>query len=178
MLKKIAAMLVSLTAALLLTIGLAGGASADTTAVDATAVPVTGTLADATGAVAGTFDVQNFVTDNGTLQAVGTFTGTITDSAGNTTQGTEQLTIPVDLAQSAGSCQVLDLVLGPLDLVLLGLQVHLDTVHLNITAQSGPGELVGNLLCAIAGLLDGGLPLNTILGQIAALLNQLLGILG
>jgi hypothetical protein len=56
--------------------------------------------------------------------------------------------------------------------------VHLDTVHLNITAQSGPGELVGNLLCAIAGLLDGGLPLNTILGQIAALLNQLLGILG
>ena len=55
---------------------------------------------------------------------------------------------------------------------------HLDTVHLNITAQSGPGELVGNLLCAIANLLNGGLPLNTVLGQIAALLNQLLAILG
>ena len=178
MLKKIATMLISLTAALLLTIGLAGAASAETTAVDPTAVPVTGTLADATGAVAGTFDVQNFVTQNGTLQAVGTFTGTVTDGAGNTTQGTEQLAVPVDLAQSAGSCQILDLVLGPLDLDLLGLQVHLDTVQLNITAQSGPGELVGNLLCAIAGLLDGGLPLNTILGQIAALLNQLLGILG
>ena len=177
MLKKIAAMLVGLTVALLLTIGLAGPASAET-AVDPTAVPVTGTLADATGAVGGTFDVQNFVTDNGALRAVGTFTGTVTDAAGNTTQGTEQLAIPVDLAQSAGSCQILDLVLGPLDLDLLGLQVHLDTVHLNITAQSGPGELVGNLLCAIAGLLDGGLPLNTILGQIAALLNQLLGILG
>ena len=178
MLKKIAAMLVGLTVALLLTIGLAGPASAETTAVDPTAVPVTGTLTDTTGAVTGTFDVQNFVTHNGTLQAVGTFTGTVTDGAGNTTQGTEQLAIPVDLAQSAGSCQILDLVLGPLDLDLLGLQVHLDTVHLNITAQSGPGELVGNLLCAIAGLLDGGLPLNTILGQIAALLNQLLGILG
>jgi len=179
MLKKIAAMLVSLTAALLLTIGLAGTATAQTVAaVDPTTAPVTGTLADATGAMIGTLDVQNIVEQDGTLQAVGTFTGTVTDASGNSTQGTQQLAIPVDLAQSAGSCQILDLVLGPLDLDLLGLQVHLDTVHLNITAQSGPGELVGNLLCAIAGLLDGGLPLNTVLGQIAALLNQLLAILG
>ena len=56
--------------------------------------------------------------------------------------------------------------------------MHLDTVHLYITAQSGLGELVGNLLCAIANLLNVGLPLNTVLGQIAALLNQLLAILG
>ena len=178
MLKKIAAVLVSLTAALLLTIGLAGTATARTTAeVDPTTAPVTGTLSDGTGAVIGTFDVQNIVEENGTLLAVGTFTGTVTDAGGNT-QGTQQLAIPVDLAQTAGSCQILDLVLGPLDLDLLGLQVHLDTVHLNITAQSGPGELVGNLLCAVANLLNGGLPLNTVLGQIAALLNQLLAILG
>jgi len=118
------------------------------------------------------------VVGNGAIQAVGTFTGTVTDAAGTSTQGTQQLAIPVDLPASTGSCRILDLVLGPLDLDLLGLQVHLNTVHLNITAQSGPGELVGNLLCAIAGLLDGGLPLNTLLGQIAALLNQLLGILG
>ena len=178
MLKKIAAVLVSLTAALLLTIGLAGTATAETTEVDPTTAPVTGTLADGTGAVTGTFDVQNIVEQNGTLQAVGTFTGTVTNAGGNSTQGTQQLSIPVVLAASAGSCQILDLVLGPLDLDLLGLQVHLDTVHLNITAQSGPGELVGNLLCAIANLLNGGLPLNTVLGQIAALLNQLLAILG
>ena len=179
MIKKITALLVSLTAALLLTIGLAGTSTAETTAeVDPTAAPVTGTLADDTGAVTGTFDVQNIVEQNGTLQAVGTFTGTVTDAAGNSTQGTQQLTLPIDLAASAGSCQILDLVLGPLNLDLLGLQVHLDTVHLNITAQSGPGELVGNLLCAIANLLNGGLPLNTVLGQIAALLNQLLAILG
>ena len=141
MLKKIAAVLVSLTAALLLIIGLAGTATAETTAdVDPTAAPVTGTLADATGAVAGTFDVQNFIAENGTLQAVGTFTGTVTDASGHSTQGTQQLALPVDLAQSAGSCQILDLVLGPVDLDLLGLRVHLDTVHLNITAQSGPGN--------------------------------------
>ena len=160
-LQKIVATLVSLAAALLLSIGLAGAATTQTVAVDPTAAPITGTLADATGAVTGTFEVQNFVAENGTLQAVGTFTGTVTDTAGNSTQGNQQLAIPVDAAQSTGSCQILDLVLGPLDLDLLGLQVHLDTVHLNITAQSGPGELIGNLLCAIAGLLDGGLPLNT-----------------
>jgi len=34
------------------------------------------------------------------------------------------------------------------------------------------------MLCAVANLLNGGLPLNTVLGQIAALLNQLLAILG
>jgi len=140
--------------------------------------PVTGTLADGTGAVQGTFDVQRFVNDSGTLRAVGTFSGTITDAAGNVTSGTQSVALPVDLAQAAGSCQILDLVLGPLDLDLLGLQVHLDTVHLNITAQQGPGNLLGNLLCAVAGLLNGPTGLNAILTQIAALLNQLLGVLG
>jgi hypothetical protein len=74
------------------------------------------------------------------------------------------------------TCQILDLVLGPLDLNLLGLVVHLDQVHLNITADQGPGNLLGNLLCAVAGLLDGpSAPnLNTILSQ---LLNSILGLL-
>lgn len=84
---------------------------------------------------------------------------------------------PVDLASSDGSCQILDLVLGPLTLDLLGLEVFLDTVHLNITAQSGPGNLLGNLLCAVAGLLDGPTGVGAVLDRIAALLNQLLGIL-
>jgi hypothetical protein len=52
--------------------------------------------------------------------------------------------------------------------------VTLDVVHLNITAEQGPGNLLGNLLCAIAGLLDGGGPL----AGITALLNQILGALG
>ena len=60
---------------------------------------------------------------------------------------------------------------------LLGLQVHLDQVHLNITAQQGPGNLLGNLLCAVAGLLDGNTGVTAVLNQIAALLNQLLGAL-
>jgi hypothetical protein len=74
------------------------------------------------------------------------------------------------------SCDVLNLVLGPLDLDLLGLQVHLDRIVLNIVAQSGAGNLLGNLLCAVAGLLDGGL--NGVLGRLVNLLNQILGRLG
>ena len=178
MIRKALALLVGLATALIMGCGLASTATAETSATNATTVPVVGTLADGTGAVAGTFDVQRFVVQNGTMQAVGTVTGTATDAAGTVTSGTQQVSMPVDLAQAVGSCQILDMVLGPLDLDLLGLQVHLDTVHLNITAQSGPGNLVGNLLCAIVGLLDGGLPLSGILGQIAALLNQLLAILG
>jgi hypothetical protein len=75
--------------------------------------------------------------------------------------------------QAAGSCTILDLTLGPLHLDLLGLVVDLNQVHLTITAQQGSGNLLGNLLCAVAGLLDGGNPL----GSLANLLNQILGIL-
>jgi hypothetical protein len=53
------------------------------------------------------------------------------------------------------SCPILHLDLGPLDLNLLGLHVHLNEVILDVTAEPGPGNLLGNLLCAIAGLLDG-----------------------
>ena len=80
---------------------------------------------------------------------------------------------PAAAGVSAASCDILNLVLGPLDLNLLGLEVHLKQVVLDIIATSGAGNLLGNLLCAVAGLLDGG----AALGQIAALLNQILGIL-
>ena len=79
-------------------------------------------------------------------------------------------------AAAAPACDVLNLVLAPLDLDLLGLQVHLDRVVLNIVAQSGAGNLLGNLLCAVTGLLDGGL--GGLLGRISDLLNRILGRLG
>jgi hypothetical protein len=50
--------------------------------------------------------------------------------------------------------------------------VHTDTIHLAITAQSGPGNLLGNLLCSLAGLLDNP---NASLQQIIDLLNQIIG---
>jgi hypothetical protein len=60
----------------------------------------------------------------------------------------------------AGECDILNLSLGPVDLNLLGLEVVLDDcdggpVLVDITALSGPGKLLGNLLCGLSHLLDG-----------------------
>ena len=182
---RMVAVVVSLAALIMTGIGAAGAASAATAptqaqAADPTSIPVSGTLANGTGAVDGTLDVQRFATRNGDLVALGTFTGTVTNGSGDVlSSGSQQVAVPVDVAASNGSCQILDLVLAPLDLDLLGLQVHLDQVHLNITAQQGPGNLLGNLLCAVAGLLDGPTnPIGALLDQLVALLNQILGALG
>ncbi len=56
----------------------------------------------------------------------------------------------VTASTAAGTvCPVLDLVVGPLDLQLLGLQVDLNRVHLNVTATRGAGAL-GDLFCQLA----------------------------
>ena len=141
------------------------GAAPTTTGIT---TPVTGTTANG-GTFSGTLAVTKFVQRNGTLAAVGTLSGTITDAVGNVTPVSN---VPVTLPVTAtATCQVLHLELGPLDLNLLGLMVHLDRVVLDITAQSGPGNLLGNLLCGLAGLLDNGGGL----AGIVTLLNQLLG---
>ncbi len=82
--------------------------------------------------------------------------------------GTQQLLI----VPTQASCPILNLVLGPLNLDLLGLVVTLNQVHLNITAQSGGGNLLGNLLCAVANLLN---PPN--LAGLSGLLTQVVNIL-
>ena len=56
---------------------------------------------------------------------------------------------PTGATGAVGPCKVLDLVLGPLELDLLGLMVHLDQVHLSITAT--PGAVLGNLFCSLSG---------------------------
>ena len=86
---------------------------------------------------------------------------------------TQPLSTPVTAA-AAGTCQILHLDLGPLDLNLLGLKVHLNEVVLDITAQSGPGQLLGNLLCSVAHLLDG----SGQAGGLSAILNHILAVLG
>ena len=68
-------------------------------------------------------------------------------------QGVAQFRVQVAQAfqQAPGQvCEILDLVLGPLDLNLLGLMIHLDRVHLRITADPN-GGILGSLLCSLAG---------------------------
>ena len=52
------------------------------------------------------------------------------------------------------ACDVANLVLGPLNLDLLGLVVDLNQLVLDLTAQPGASNLLGNLLCSVLGLLD------------------------
>jgi hypothetical protein len=91
-----------------------------------------------------------------------------------------RVAVPVNFPGVAGlsaqaTCEILDLVLGPIDLTLLGLRLQVNQIHIQLTAQQG-GGLLGDLLCAIANLLNGGGILGQ-LGQLVNLLNQLLGLL-
>lgn len=136
--------------------------------------------------VGGSFTPIKVVERDGTMYVKGFLRGVIEDAGPNTTFSGMQ-TIPIKkingtaptsarAASSVAACDILNLVLGPLDLNLLGLRIQLNQVVLDITAVPGAGNLLGNLLCAVAGLLDGG-PLAGLLGQLSALLNQILGLL-
>lgn len=59
------------------------------------------------------------------------------------------LTPKASTAAAGPTCQVLDLVVGPLNLQLLGLIVDLQRVHLSVTATRGAGAL-GDLFCQLA----------------------------
>jgi hypothetical protein len=143
-------------------------------------IPVTGT-GPALEKFAGTFTLQRFVNDNGKVAAIGTIAGTVTDAAGiSLGSALQTVAIPVTVGQGetatpaavgvAAVCPILHLDLGPLALDLLGLNIDLSRVVLDITAVSGAGNLLGNLLCAVTGLLDNPTGL-------AALLNRILAIL-
>ncbi len=79
------------------------------------------------------------------LNTLGTVNGTLTNATGNVRQ-----TVNQQMQRGRRGrpfVPILNLALGPLDLNLLGLVVHLNQVVLNITAEGGPGNLLGNL-CA------------------------------
>ena len=145
-----------------------------------TNVPITGTLADG-GTFSGTLTATKISMDQATRQLTltGVVNGTAMTAAGQVIDVVNQtvntaLAIakpgagPLGLVQpvAQASCSILNLVLGPLHLDLLGLVVDLNQVVLDITGATGAGNLLGNLLCAVTGLLD--LP-----GAIAAVTNIL-----
>lgn len=145
----------------------------------------------------GTFDGMVTITEfsydeTKGLLASGEIKGIATDADGNRTHVKETFenieatlgNTPASgarLAAQQAECQILFLELGPLFLDVLGLQVDLSQIVLDITAVSGAGNLLGNLLCAVAGLLDplsGLLELLENLGQLLDLLEQINDLLG
>jgi hypothetical protein len=151
--------------------------------------PVSGTTEQG-HRVKGSFTPSEFVVDDGKIAVLGTVEGKILGQ-GKPKSFSKDVTMTVQGVEGAGasalaaggkgmpsqaaiSCDVLNLVLGPLDLNLLGLQVNLEQVVLDIVAV--PGALLGDLLCAVSGLLSGGIVAD-LLNQIVGALNGILGAL-
>jgi hypothetical protein len=126
----------------------------------------------------GTYAIDRFRTSSGKLVAVGTLRGRV----GERRVAKRGVTMPAALSEVPASaqlppipnaCEILDLVLGPIRLDLLGLVVRTNRINVRIDAVPGPGNLLGNLLCAITGLLD---PQATSPRQLAPALNAILAL--
>ena len=155
-------------AALVLSVGLLAPAAAKAAPGSQFSIPITGT--SASGAVfSGAYTLTSFAVRDGQVVALGTISGVVTNATG--VLGSVLTTVALPVSVGATTCAILHLDLGPISLDLLGLQVDLSRVVLDITAQAGAGNLLGNLLCAVAGLLDNP-------SGLARLLNQILDILG
>ena len=174
---RLAAVAATMTCALL--IGGVGTAAAQDTPQFAKTVPVTGQAKNGKK-FTGTYTIKKFVQSDGKAFAVGTLKGTFKHRnvrrtgvrmpvALNNTSTTAQIPTP-----TLGACPVLDLVLGPIDLNLLGLRVATNDIHALVEAVPGPGNLLGNLLCAVTGLLDP--QATTPLQQLVQVLNALLAL--
>jgi hypothetical protein len=165
------ARLCALLACACVALGLTAGSAAAATPTFGQPVPVTGTGQNGKQ-FTGVYTIQRFAQAGDHVVAVGVLTGKLK----NRSVTRRMVKIPVSLADAAptarsaqttqpiqptpGSCQVLNLVLGPLDLNLLGLRVRLNQVRLLIEAvPSGgatggqAGGLLGDLLCSVTNLL-------------------------
>jgi hypothetical protein len=113
--------------------------------------------------------ITNVVVQNGELIANGLI---------GTNPFTSDVTLGTRPGNAGATCPILDLRLGPIDLNLLGLRVETSPICLQITAYQG-GGLLGDLLCSVANLLQGGMPLQDVLdlleasGQLQQFLNGL-----
>ena len=118
-------------------------------------VALTGTITDGSGSVSGTFSIGAVRDEGGTLMAVGTFSSRVRHGD-QETSGLSTISIPVvpaAITSNGGrTCGGLRLRLLPTEISLLGVTVRLDPALIDIV--SAPANLVGNLPCRAAGLLQ------------------------
>jgi hypothetical protein len=120
-------------------------------------VPVTGKAGSKV--FRGTYAIDRFIASRGRVFSTGTLRGKLAGrrvvsrgvrmpaALSSDVQGAQLPPIP-------DACEILNLVLGPINLDLLGLVVRTNRINLRIDAVPGEGNLLGNLLCAITGILD------------------------
>jgi hypothetical protein len=145
-----------------------GPSSAQAQAKPLKNLPVFGTAG--TSAFTGNLSITELTLGNGGLLATGKVTGFLNRQrisqsftgipvalfaeGANASSSAEHITPQQLSPDEPFVCDILFLDLAPLSLNLLGLQLDLAEVVLDLDALSGPGNLVGNLLCAVTGLLD------------------------
>jgi hypothetical protein len=127
----------------------------------------------------GSYTIARFArSKSGKLVAVGTVRGRMGGKSvtRRNVKVPARLTKPATSAQlppTPNACQILNLVLQPIDLNLLGLRVRTSRIQVLIEGVRGPGNLLGNLLCGITGILD---PSTASTRQLAAALNAVLAL--
>lgn len=147
-------------------------------------LPVTGTLSDGRTFI-GRATIRELTLNNaGQLVAKGVLRGKVGSTIinQNFSNALSQFSKTEPDSRSVAShetvCDILYLDIGAISLDLLGLRVDLSPIDLDIVADAGQGNLLGNLLCAVVGLLDG-FNLNAILigiiNNILATINEVLG---
>ena len=179
---RLATLVASLVCALL--IGGAASAQAASTTPLAKKLAVTGAAANGKKLKRAVLTLDHFSKKNGKLYANGILRGTF---KGRTFRRIVAMPVKnpnvasggattAQLPDIPGACQVLNLVLGPINLNLLGLVVRTNRINVRIDAVPGPGNLLGNLLCSITNLLNPGSLSGTPLGQLTQILNSLLAL--
>ena len=155
-------------------LGAAGTASAQEATPFTKQVAVTGTKG-----FKGTYTIKRFEKAGNKVVAVGTISGKLKGKK-VTKKGVRipaALSKPAEASQAPnptpGACQVLDLVLQPIDLNLLGLRVATSRIEVLVEAIPGAGALLGNLLCGITGILD---PQGQSASTLASALNAILAL--
>jgi hypothetical protein len=126
----------------------------------------------------GKYAIDRFRASGGRLVAVGTLRGRlgqrrVAESGVRMPAAVSSAPAAAQLPPIPNACEILNLVLGPIRLDLLGLVVRTNQINVRIDAVPGPGNLLGNLLCAITGILD---PQATSARDLASALNAILAL--
>jgi hypothetical protein len=178
-----AALAATLSCGLMLVGGTGIASAQDSPARLTQVVPVTGSKN-----FKGTYTIERFVKKGNKVYSVGTIKGKVRGkrvtkenvrmpaTVGNGSAGAARASqLPLPPLPPGNACSILALNLGPINLNLLGLVVRTNEIQLRIDAVQGAGNLLGNLLCGITGILNPNLA-NTPLGQLAQILNALLAL--
>ena len=179
------AVLGAVAAFALLLVGGAGPAAAQTEGTPLTKVVKMTATAKNGKKFNGTYAIDRFTQSGGKVYAVGALKGKL---KGRNVKRSN-VRIPVTLARhqtpaprscpptpTAGACQILDLVLQPIDLNLLGLRPATSRIEVLLEAVPGASALLGNLLCGITGILDPQAATPAATSQLAQVLNALLAL--